>query len=226
MIPLQSAITDSRQSAHASRWLITTTEQTWYAKNGKRLFDVLVALFVCLFVMTWLVPLVGIAVGISSRGPIFFIQMRTGRKGRTFNCFKFRTMIHQPRTVFKQAVRDDVRITRVGRFLRQTNLDEMPQFLNVLFGDMSVVGPRPHAVDHDAQYWSQIDSYQYRYSVRPGITGLAQTRGARGDTSELIRMRHRLKYDLHYMKRQSFLLDVHLCWLTFTQMLVGSVNAW
>ncbi len=135
-------------------------------------------------------------------------------------------MYYVENPAFAQATKDDPRITRLGQFLRRTNLDEMPQFLNVLLGDMSVVGPRPHAVQHDSQYWYKINDYRSRYSIRPGITGLAQVRGARGETDELIKMRHRLRYDLHYIKKQSVLVDINLCWLTIKSMIKGSVNAW
>lgn len=134
-------------------------------------------------------------------------------------------MRHQPDGQFRQATRNDQRVTRIGSYLRKTNLDEMPQFLNVLFGDMSVVGPRPHAVQHDAEHWS-LQGYSERYRIKPGITGLAQVRGCRGETTELIRMKHRLRYDRYYIRKASCWLDLRICWWTIKQMIRGNVNAW
>src|SRR5205085_5907853 len=132
---------------------------------------------------------------LSSKGPVFFVQIRSGRKGQVFRCLKFRTMYHATNPSFAQCQQDDPRVTQIGRFLRRTNLDEMPQFLNVLWGDMSVVGPRPHALQHSAQFWNTMPEYRKRYRVKPGITGLAQVRGSRGETDQLIKMQHRVKYD-------------------------------
>jgi putative colanic acid biosynthesis UDP-glucose lipid carrier transferase len=203
-----------------------TSKQNWYTQYGKRSFDVCLSLLVSLFVLSWLVPILGIVILLTSPGPALFIQMRTGRRGKPFACFKFRTMYFERNPEFAQATKGDARVTRIGRFLRKTNLDEMPQFWNVLIGDMSIVGPRPHALQHDSQYWNVINNYEFRYTVRPGITGLAQVRGARGETDALLKMQHRLRYDLHYMKRQSLSTDVRLCWLTVKPMLTGKVNAW
>jgi len=134
-------------------------------------------------------------------------------------------MIYQPGQPFQQAQRGDRRVTRLGSYLRRTNLDEMPQFLNVLMGNMSIVGPRPHAVQHDAQYW-KTTNYSDRYLIRPGITGLAQVRGCRGETSDLIKMQHRVRLDLYYIRKTSFGLDIRICWLTLKQMVRGNLNAW
>ena len=205
---------------------VDSYNQNWYTLFGKRIFDFTVSLFVCVFVLSWMIPLLGLYIRFTSSGPGLFIQLRTGRNGRMFRCLKFRTMYYEKNSAFAQAQQNDPRVTRLGNFLRRTNLDEMPQFLNVLLGDMSLVGPRPHAVQHDSQYWHLIDRYPSRYSIRPGITGLAQVRGARGDTTDLIKMRHRVRYDLHYIKRQSLLVDIKLCWLTVKPMIKGSVNAW
>lgn len=127
---------------------------------------------------------------------------------------------------FKQASRNDQRVTRIGKFLRKSNLDEMPQFLNVLAGHMSIVGPRPHALPHDAQYWHTMPGYRERYAVRPGITGLAQVRGARGETNEAYKMRMRVQYDSLYIRRQSIQLDAKICWWTVKAAFNGNKNAW
>lgn len=199
---------------------------TFYTQYGKRLFDIVVASLVAIFILSWMIPLVGLLIRLCSPGPVLFVQVRSGRNGRVFHCLKFRTMYHAPTAAFAQCRRNDARVTRIGAFLRRTNLDEMPQFWNVLMGDMSIVGPRPHAVQHDDLYWHRISHYRSRYEVRPGITGLAQVRGARGETRELVNMKHRVQYDLLYVKRQSLLLDMKLCFGTFGAMIKGNVNAW
>ncbi|MGM9508320.1 sugar transferase [Larkinella sp. GY13] len=193
---------------------------------SKRLFDIVAAIFIVFLVLLWMIPLVGLIIKFTSPGPVFFVQMRTGRHGRTFRCFKFRTMVHDRGKAFKQVTRNDPGITSIGRFLRKNNLDEMPQFLNVLLGDMSLVGPRPHAVDHDKAFWTSIPYYPNRYTVRPGITGLAQVRGARGLTETPKKMERRLRYDLHYIKNCSFLFDMLICWWTIKTMFQGDENAW
>jgi putative colanic acid biosynthesis UDP-glucose lipid carrier transferase len=192
----------------------------------KRLFDLLASIFVVLLVLIWMIPLVGLLIKVTSPGPVFFVQSRTGRLGRTFRCLKFRTMVHDRGKAFTQVTRNDPGITSIGRFLRKNNLDEMPQFLNVLLGDMSLVGPRPHAVDHDKAFWTSIPFYPNRYYVRPGITGLAQVRGARGLTETTKKMERRLRYDLHYIKNYSFLFDLLICWWTVKTMFKGDKNAW
>lgn len=192
---------------------------------GKRCFDVVMASFVTMTVLIWLVPIIGTLIKLSSPGPVFFIQWRTGRNGRKFRCLKFRTMRANQVAPFKQASANDPRITKIGAFLRKTNLDEMPQFLNVLLGDMSIVGPRPHAVEHDAQYWSVVPNFPARYLVKPGITGLAQTRGLRGEAG-LRDMEMRLKMDQWYIKKRSAMLDAKICWWTVEKMIKGDEKAY
>jgi putative colanic acid biosynthesis UDP-glucose lipid carrier transferase len=135
-------------------------------------------------------------------------------------------MVYSQQATFQQATRHDLRITRLGRFLRRTNLDEMPQFLNVLIGHMSVVGPRPHPLALDDLHWDSLPGYRHRYVVRPGITGLAQSRGARGETDEPYKMRIRVRYDQLYIQRQSTRLDAKICWWTVWAALRGNKNAW
>jgi putative colanic acid biosynthesis UDP-glucose lipid carrier transferase len=193
---------------------------------GKRLFDVVFSLLVIILVLSWLIPIVGVLIKLSSSGPMLFLQKRTGFKGVAFDCFKFRTMTYKPNADFKQATRYDSRVTSVGRFLRKTNLDEMPQFINVLLGDMSIVGPRPHAVQHSAQFWNGMPEYRKRYRIKPGITGLAQVRGCRGETDQLMKMQHRIKYDIFYIKNKSLVFDIYICWLTIQSMIKGDKHAW
>ncbi|QKZ11391.1 sugar transferase [Spirosoma sp. KUDC1026] len=192
----------------------------------KRIFDVLVASFITVAILIWLIPLLGFLIRMSSPGPIIFMQTRTGRNGKPFLCFKFRTMKYEKGAVFSQAKLKDSRVTKIGEFLRRTNLDEMPQFVNVLLGDMSLVGPRPHPLLLDEQYWNEIDGYSHRYYVRPGITGLAQVRGARGETSKAHQMQHRVRYDQLYIRRQSPWLDIKICWWTIKSMLTGKTKGW
>lgn len=196
-----------------------------YQTIGKRVFDICFSLLVVILILSWMIPLIGLLIKLDSSGPILFIQKRTGYKGNWFNCFKFRTMTHQLNAPFKQAQKQDNRITRIGRFLRRSNLDEMPQFLNVLVGQMSVIGPRPHAVQHDALFWKVLPKYGSRYRTKPGITGLAQVRGCRGETDELIKMVHRVRFDRFYNRKKSFLLDIKICSWTVTAMIKGDINA-
>jgi putative colanic acid biosynthesis UDP-glucose lipid carrier transferase len=192
----------------------------------KRVFDIVIAAFVTSAVLVWLVPILGFLIRLSSPGPIIFLQTRTGRNGKPFLCFKFRTMKYEKGATFSQAKLKDSRVTKIGEFLRRTNLDEMPQFINVLLGDMSLVGPRPHPLLLDEQYWNKIDGYAHRYHVRPGITGLAQVRGARGETSKEHQMQHRVRYDQLYIRRQSPWLDVKICWWTIKSMITGQTKGW
>ncbi|MBN3756631.1 undecaprenyl-phosphate glucose phosphotransferase [Paraburkholderia sp. Tr-20389] len=177
----------------------------------KDLFDRLFALAALLAISPILLGC-AIAVKLSSRGPVFFRQQRKGADGRVFTIYKFRTMrLHEQKAgVLKQATRNDPRITRVGGFLRRTSLDELPQFFNVLCGDMSVVGPRPHALEHDDLYQNVVSGYIHRYRIKPGITGWAQINGYRGETDRLEKMEGRVEHDLYYLRNWSFALDVRI----------------
>ncbi|AOK56095.1 undecaprenyl-phosphate glucose phosphotransferase [Burkholderia stagnalis] len=181
------------------------------------------------FALAVLVPLLpvlaalAVAVKLSSPGPVLFRQRRKGVDGREFSILKFRTMrVHRQQPgVVRQASRNDARITPVGAFLRRTSLDELPQFFNVLFGQMSVVGPRPHAIEHDDFYRRLVDGYMYRYRVRPGITGWAQVNGYRGETRKVEAMAARVKFDLFYMQNWSFWFDIKIILLTIVRGFVG-----
>ncbi|WP_321903155.1 undecaprenyl-phosphate glucose phosphotransferase [Burkholderia cenocepacia] len=177
----------------------------------KAVFDRVFAAAVLIVLMPLLLA-IAVAIKLSSPGPVMFTQKRRGGDGRTFDIYKFRTMrvhVEQPGKV-EQATRNDPRVTKVGAFLRRTSLDELPQFINVLFGDMSVVGPRPHAVEHDAQYRTLVDGYIHRYRIKPGITGWAQVNGLRGATEQLESMQSRVEYDLYYLRNWSFALDLRI----------------
>ncbi len=184
---------------------------------SKRMFDFVFALLVVLFVLIWLIPLIAIVIKMESKGPVFFKQPRTGKDGKAFDCFKFRSMRMSDDAHTRQASLGDSRITKSGAFLRRTSLDELPQFLNVLRGEMSVVGPRPHMLKHTEDYSKAIDNFMDRHLVRPGITGLAQVSGYRGETKELESMVNRFNADIHYLRNWSFFLDLRIVLRTVTQ---------
>jgi putative colanic acid biosysnthesis UDP-glucose lipid carrier transferase len=191
----------------------------------KRLFDIVFSLAVILLVFPWLFPLIWVATKASSPGPIFFKQKRSGEGNLPFTCLKFRTMRVNDLADVHQAQEKDPRITKVGAFLRKTNLDEFPQFLNVLAGSMSVVGPRPHMLKHTEQYSALLSNYLVRHYSKPGITGWAQVSGYRGETKELIDMKKRVEYDIYYIENWNFLLDLKIIGLTLKNMLVGEEKA-
>ncbi len=180
---------------------------------AKRLFDVLFSGTFLLLAWPILIAL-AIGVKVTSRGPVFFRQKRYGREATEIGVLKFRTMRVHDDVQVKQATKNDPRITRFGAFLRRTSLDELPQFLNVLGGSMSVVGPRPHAVAHNEQYRTQILEYMVRHSAKPGITGWAQVNGWRGETDTIEKMVGRVEHDLEYLTRWTFWFDVKIVWLT------------
>lgn len=175
----------------------------------KAVEDFVLALLILLMISPLLL-IIAVAIKLDSRGPVFFRQARKGWSGKIFHIWKFRSMfVHQPEAgVVQQATRNDPRVTRVGAFLRRTSLDELPQIFNVLKGEMSLVGPRPHAVQHDEEYSKSIDSYFARHNIKPGITGLAQVRGLRGETKEIGRMQERIESDIEYINNWSLWLDL------------------
>lgn len=190
----------------------------------KRLFDVLFSLLVIIFILSWLTPLMAILIKLESKGPVFFKQSRSGKNNRPFTCLKFRSMRINGEADSKQAEPHDDRITKIGAFMRRNSIDEMPQFFNVLIGDMSVVGPRPHMLQHTQEYSAIIDEYMVRHLVLPGITGWAQVRGLRGQTQEKGAMQERVKADIWYLENWSLLLDFKIVFLTCWQLIVGQDN--
>jgi putative colanic acid biosynthesis UDP-glucose lipid carrier transferase len=190
----------------------------------KRAFDLLFSSIVLLFSPIVLIP-VAIGIKLSSPGPIFFKQERTGHHGRSFNCYKFRTMRVNATADTAQATKDDPRKTKFGDFLRRTSIDELPQFFNVWRGDMSVVGPRPHMLKHTELYSAIISSYMVRHIVRPGITGWAQVNGYRGITDELWKMEKRVECDVWYIEHWNFFLDLKIIVRTVINALGGEKNA-
>jgi Undecaprenyl-phosphate glucose phosphotransferase len=194
-----------------------------HALVQKEIFDRIFAA-VALIALAPLLTIVAIAVKLSSHGPVFFTQFRKGADGRVFKIYKFRTMRpHVEKAgVVTQATKRDPRITRVGGFLRRTSLDELPQFFNVLRGEMSVVGPRPHAIEHDELYQKVVKGYIHRYRIKPGITGWAQVNGFRGETDRVEKMQKRVEHDLYYLRNWSFTLDMRIVLATVAKGLVNS----
>ncbi|HYG40380.1 MAG TPA: undecaprenyl-phosphate glucose phosphotransferase [Cytophagales bacterium] len=192
----------------------------------KRSFDILFSIVILFTVLIWLIPIISILIRLDSKGPAFFRQKRSGKDNKDFWCYKFRTMRVNQDANSKQATKNDSRITRVGRFLRKTNIDELPQFFNVLIGNMSVVGPRPHMLKHTEEYSQIINKYMMRHFVKPGITGLAQIKGYRGETHDPILMKNRIKIDRFYIENWSFLLDLKIIIVTVFNMIRGDKNAY
>ncbi|GHV58097.1 undecaprenyl-phosphate glucose phosphotransferase [Bacteroidia bacterium] len=180
----------------------------------KRTFDIFFSGFVILIFGWTLLPVIVIIIKLTSKGSVFFVQERTGHNNKSFRCYKFRSMCVNGQAHERQATRNDSRITRFGHFMRKWNVDELPQFLNVLFGQMSVVGPRPHMLKHTEQYSKLIKYYKVRHYVKPGVTGWAQVSGWRGETDETWKMEKRVKYDMEYIENWSFLWDMKIIWLT------------
>lgn len=199
--------------------------QSAYNRFLKRIFDLLFSLIVLIGVFPFLYIILGLLIKLTSRGPILFKQKRTGLYGHEFDCYKFRTMKVNLHADLLQAQKNDPRKTALGAFLRKTNLDEFPQFINVLLGDMSVVGPRPHMLKHTEQYSILIDKYMVRHLVKPGVTGWAQVTGYRGETKTLEQMEGRVKRDVWYIENWSFFLDLKIIVVTIMNMFKGEKNA-
>lgn len=200
--------------------------QSMYNRCLKRAFDLLFSSVVLLTIYPILYVILGVLIKLSSPGPILFRQKRTGLYGRDFECYKFRTMRVNAEADTMQAVKDDPRKTRIGNFLRKSNLDEFPQFVNVFLGDMSVVGPRPHMLKHTEQYSALIDKYMVRHLVKPGVTGWAQVTGYRGETKTLEQMEGRVKRDVWYIENWTFFLDLKIIIVTVLNMFKGEKNAY
>lgn len=192
----------------------------------KRVFDIVFSSLVIVFLLSWLTPLIAILIKLESKGPVFFKQSRNGFNYREFDCYKFRSMMPNKTAHLHQATRGDQRVTRVGKFIRKTSIDELPQFYNVLFGDMSVVGPRPHMVSHTNMYAKKIDKFMVRHFVKPGITGLAQISGYRGEVETDKDIIGRVKYDIFYIENWSLLLDFKIIFKTLINTIRGEEKAY
>lgn len=195
-------------------------------KATKRFFDILISSFIVVFVLSWLTPILAILIKLESKGPVFFKQSRNGFNYQEFDCYKFRSMTPNDKAHLHQATKGDLRVTKVGAFIRKTSIDELPQFFNVLFGDMSVVGPRPHMVTHTNMYAQKIDKFMVRHFVKPGITGLAQVSGFRGEVETDKDIINRVKYDIFYIENWSLLLDIKIIVQTFVNALKGEEKAY
>ncbi len=192
----------------------------------KRALDVLASSLFLAIVFPFVYLFIGLAIKISSPGPVFFTQMRTGKGGKDFKCYKFRSMRCNKDCDTKQATANDARKTRIGNFLRRSNLDELPQFINVFKGDMSIVGPRPHMLFHTDQYSDIVHQYMVRHFIRPGITGLAQVSGYRGETKEVSLMEKRVKTDIYYLENWTLLLDIEIAFRTLGMFFIKDKNAY
>lgn len=197
-----------------------------YANIIKRLFDLIFSSLVIVCVLSWLIPVIYVLMKLDSKGPLFFIQERHGANKKTFMCFKFRSMTPNKNADTTMAKKNDMRITRLGKFMRKTNIDELPQFINVFIGNMSVVGPRPHMVLHTKEFETLINKYLVRHFVKPGITGLAQVRGYRGEIENKSDLINRVRLDIFYLEKWSPRLDVLIIYYTIINVIRGEKKAY
>jgi putative colanic acid biosynthesis UDP-glucose lipid carrier transferase len=195
-------------------------------KIKKRIFDLVFSILVIVFILSWLVPLIAILIKLDSKGPVFFIQLRSGKSNQPFKCIKFRSLKVNKDANVKQVTKDDSRITKLGRFLRKSNIDELPQFFNVLMGDMSVVGPRPHMLKHTTDFTNMYKQYMVRHFIKPGLTGWAQVHGFRGEIRQPELLRKRIEHDIWYLENWSILLDFKIILLTIYVTFRGDKNAY
>jgi len=192
----------------------------------KRTFDILFSVIIIVGILSWLIPILAFFIKSESKGPIFFKQKRNGLNYHEFDCFKFRSMTLNEIADVEQVSKNDPRITKIGRFIRKTSIDELPQFFNVFLGDMSVVGPRPHMVSHTEMYAKKVDKFMVRHFIKPGITGLAQTNGYRGEVESEKDIVNRVKYDIFYLENWSLLLDIKIVFLTVLNAVKGEDKAY
>lgn len=192
----------------------------------KRAFDLVFSSLVIVFLLSWLMPLLAIIIKLDSKGPVFFKQKRTGKDKKAFWCYKFRSMRINDDADMAQAKKHDQRITKIGAFIRRTSLDELPQFFNVFLGNMSVVGPRPHMLKHTEEYSKVVEKFMSRHFVKPGITGLAQAKGFRGETENDLLMQNRVRLDRFYVGNWSLVFDIKIILLTIASLLKGDNKAY
>ena len=192
----------------------------------KRLFDIFFSLFICVFLLFWLIPILWVLVKLESKGPLIFKQEREGLNGEKFVCYKFRSMRINDLSDQVHATKNDARVTKMGAFLRKTSMDELPQFFNVLLGDMSVVGPRPHLESLSLEYQKEVDDYLKRHIVKPGITGLAQVSGYRGEIKKKSDIKNRVRLDIFYIENWSLFLDIKIIIKTILNVFKGEEKAY
>ncbi len=197
-------------------------------KYAKRFFDIVFSSLVILLVLSWLTPILYFLIKRESKGPLFYRHKRNGINYKEFECYKFRSMKYENHIELDQVTKGDARVTKIGQFIRRTSIDELPQFFNVFFGDMSVVGPRPHMISYTMDYAKKIDKYNYmfRHSVKPGITGLAQVKGYRGEVENNEDIINRIKYDIFYIENWTVLLDIKIIMETILNILKGDEKAY
>lgn len=193
---------------------------------SKRIFDIVFSSLIIVFVLSWLIPILGIIIKLESKGPIFFKQKRNGLNYKEFICFKFRSLHLNSNSDIELVTKNDVRITTVGKFIRKTSIDELPQFINVFLGDMSIVGPRPQMLSVNKDYLSRIDKFMVRHYIKPGITGLAQVSGFRGEVETNDDIINRVKFDIFYIEKWSFILDIKIILNTIIKTLIGDKKAY
>ena len=192
----------------------------------KRIIDLSISLFVVVFILSWLIPVISLLIKLESKGPVFFSQLRSGRNDKPFRCLKFRSMLVNADSDFIQATKNDFRVTKIGSFLRKSSLDEFPQFINVLIGDMSIVGPRPHMIKHTNDFSKLVNHYMVRQFTKPGITGWAQINSFRGEITYPEQLQMRIASDLWYMENWTIWLDLRIIFQTFYQVFSGDKNAY
>ena len=190
----------------------------------KRALDLVVSFLVIVFILSWLLPLLGILILLESKGPVIFSQLRSGKNNKQFKCLKFRIMRINNDADDKQATRNDARITKIGKFIRKTSLDEFPQFINVFKGEMSLVGPRPHMIKHTSDYSKIVDNFLIRQFLKPGITGWAQVNGHRGEIKDSEAIKMRVLNDLWYLENWNIWLDIRIIFLTIYKVIKGDEN--
>jgi putative colanic acid biosynthesis UDP-glucose lipid carrier transferase len=204
-------------AAQPSLRIVYTTSPLEWQFNAilKRTFDILLSSLLIILLLSWLIPILAILIKVDSSGPVFFLQRRNKRNGGIFTCMTFRSMVVNPEADTQGAYKNDRRITRLGKFLRVHHLDELPQLFNVLYGDMSIVGPRPHMIVENLQYEKLVTEYSCRHQVKPGITGLAQSLGYSGYTTDVQKLKERADLDLNYIKHWSMKMDMQIIFRTF-----------
>lgn len=205
---------------------LVSEHYNWQNLVAKRAIDLFGSFLFFVICGWWLFPIVAIIIKLDSKGPVFFKQIREGQNNSTFNCYKFRSMVVNKEADFKQATKDDPRITRVGKFLRRTSIDELPQILNVIYGNMSLVGPRPHILVQNNAHEKEIEGYKNRHIVKPGITGLAQAKGYRGETQQANSIYFRYKLDMYYIKNWNPWFDIKIMGMTIKHIFTDNDNAY
>lgn len=203
-----------------------TPLELWFNYWVKRAFDLFFSLLIIILVLSWLIPIIALLIKLDSKGPVFFRQKRHGLDNEEFDCIKFRSMLVNATADTELASKNDIRITRLGKFLRSSSIDEMPQFINVLLGDMSVVGPRPHMLSVNEDYAQRFDKFMERHYIRPGVTGLAQVNGFRGEVLTDKDVENRLKFDLYYIENWTLFLDIKIILITIKNFILGDEKAY